>query len=334
MNNVVNKNWFAILMLVLVGFLMTLIFYPQPQTRTFLIVVGFSSALWISLWMGNAYLSDLFSRWISWQTRPLLRMIVGFIGMLIYTVSAVYILMWGFSVLFGLNTGSFTDMLVGTIIVTTVITLFMTGRSFLFYWRDAAVKAERLQQENVKAQYENLRSQVNPHFLFNSLNALTNLVYTDPDKAARFIKQLSDVYRFILDTRDKELITLAEELDFLNAFIYLQQIRCGDKLRVEMLLDDEKGFVAPMALQMLVENAIKHNSISADQPFAIHIFKEGDYIIVKNALQERSRFENNGKGLGLENIKKRYALLSDKPVEVQQTATEFTVKIPLLKLEK
>lgn len=280
--------------------------------------------------MGNAYLSQWLDRQVSWQRKPLLRLLVGIMGMLIYTVGAVYSIIFVFNRLFGLGTGSMNDMLIGTILVTTIISLFMTGREFLFRWRDSAVQAERLQRENVKAQYENLKSQISPHFLFNSLNALTNLVHADPDRAIKFIKQLSGVYRFILDTRDKEVISLQEELNFLASFIYLQQIRCGDKLRVNVQLDHANGYVAPMALQMLVENAIKHNAISEEAPLAIDVFVEDGYAVVKNNVQAKTRLDTDSKGLGLKNIRDRYELISDKPVVVEDTSETFAVRIPIV----
>ena len=177
----------------------------------------------------------------------------------------VFVLLRVFEWIFKLDIG---DSLYGTLYfsagITIVISLFMEGRAFLNNWRKAALDAERLQKENARAQYDALKNQVNPHFLFNSLNALTQLVYEDQDKAATFIKQLSEVYRYVLDTREKELVTIDEELSFIRSYLFLQQIRFGQKLQISILVDSRDTLLPPLALQILVENAIKHNIISED----------------------------------------------------------------------
>lgn len=192
------------------------------------------------------------------------------------------------------------------------------------------VEKEKLQKESIVAKYESLKNQVNPHFLFNNLNALTNIVYEDREKAVKFIKQLSDVYRYVLDTRDQEVVPLKDELEFLQAYTSLQQIRFGDKLSIRVSLPNGESYVAPLALQMLIENAIKHNVISEDDPLAIRVYQEDGYIVVRNNLQRKAVTGEPSSGVGLENIARRYELLTDKKVVVQEDAEAFTVKIPVL----
>lgn len=206
----------------------------------------------------------------------------------------------------------------------------MHGREFLLQWRKSAVDAERYQKESMTATYESLKSQVNPHFLFNSLNALTNLVYEDQDKAAKFIKQLSEVYRYVLDTRDKELVPIGEELRFLESYTYLQHIRFGDKLRIDNTLTTAQSMVAPLALQMLVENAVKHNEISQDKPLTIRLYSDANFLIVENTLQRKLNSGEASSGMGLDNIVKRYQFLSNQNVLINEDADNFTVKIPII----
>jgi LytS/YehU family sensor histidine kinase len=170
---------------------------------------------------------------------------------------------------------------------------------------------------------------VSPHFLFNSLNALTNLVYEDQEKAVKFIKQLSEVYRYVLDTRDKEVVSLTEELKFLESYLFLQRIRFGNKLRVTIDLSGDP-MLAPLALQMLIENAIKHNIISEADPLNIRIFSEDGYLTVENNLQKKSVLGERSSGVGLDNIRKRYEFLTDREVKVLETPVSFVVKLPLL----
>jgi LytS/YehU family sensor histidine kinase len=215
------------------------------------------------------------------------------------------------------------------VIITIIISLILHSREFLLRGRQATLDKEIHQKESIRARYETLKSQVSPHFLFNSLNALTNLVYEDQDKAVKFIKQLSEVYRYVLDTRDKEVVTLEEERKFLRSYLFLQQIRFGDKLKLKVELDGIQTLVAPLVLQMLVENAIKHNVVSEADPLHIRIFSQDGYIVVENDLQRKSALVNDSPRLGLDNIAKRYEFLSDKKVEVIQNG-KFIVKLPII----
>lgn len=293
-------------------------------------VILFTVSLWIALWLGNAFVSEWIDNIFSWHKDPVKRLIAGLVGMTIYTVGAVFGLIYTFHFAFGFDVGDqFYGTLYSTILITLVITMFMTGRAFLLNWRESAVEAERLKKENMESQFNSLRSQVNPHFLFNSLNALTNLVYQDQDKAVKFIKQLSTVYRYILSTRDKELVSLAEELEVLHSYLFLQQIRFGEKLKLHVDLNDD-GLVAPLALQMLVENAIKHNIIADEQPLTIRIYKDEAFVIVENNLQKKLIPTDESTGAGLENIKKRYSFLSAEAVRVEDNGHSFKVSVPII----
>ncbi len=210
----------------------------------------------------------------------------------------------------------------------------MHGRSFLLNWKQSSIAAEQLKRESIAAKYESLKNQVNPHFLFNSLNALSNLVYEDQDKAVKFIKQLSEVYRYVLDTREKEVVSIAEELKFLQSYLFLQQIRFGDKLKIEISVRKEAINVAPLALQLLIENAIKHNVVSEDDPLTVRIFEADQYIVVENNLQKKTSLGEPSAGVGLQNICKRYEFLSDRKVETIKDEKTFTVKLPILNQQK
>ncbi len=289
--------------------------------------------LWIALWLGNSYLAEALDYFYSWQKDPVKRLMVGLVGMTVYSIGIVYAIIYFFRYVFGFDVG---DNLFGTftstIIITLIISMFMTGRAFLISWRQAAVDAEASKRASINAQYESLKNQVNPHFLFNSLNALTNLVYQDQDKAVKFIKELSDVYRYVLDTREKEVVPLEQELKFLHAYLYLQQIRFGEKLKIELRLTDMNSMVAPLALQMLVENAIKHNEISEEHPLTIEVYTRGRFIVVENTLQRKTVLPGDSPGLGLENIRKRYEFLSNDKVDVKEDNGKFSVALPIIEL--
>jgi LytS/YehU family sensor histidine kinase len=316
--------------LLVIGFVMTYTGMScracDIHTKHFWVTASFTGFSWILLFKGNSYLADAVSCKMSWLEYPVRRVVIGVLVTVAYTTLIMYLLnvvyLRTFDVTFG-------NSAIYTIIFTLVISLFMHGRAFLLGWRQSAIDAERLQKENIAARYENLKSQVNPHFLFNTLNVLSNLVYEDQDKAVRFIKHLSEVYRYVLDTHNLEVVTLEEEEKFLHAFLYLQQMRFGDKLIVDNRLQGVQSMVPPLVLQMLVENAIKHNIVSEENPLTIRLHTHDGYLVVENNFQKKMVLPEESTGLGLENIRHRYAFLSTLPVEVIQN-DNFIVKLPII----
>lgn len=201
---------------------------------------------------------------------------------------------------------------------------------------DIQVRAERLEKENVQAQFAALKSQVNPHFLFNSLSILSSLVYADAELSEKFIDQLSRAYRYILEQKDNERVLLKTELEFIQAYRFLLNIRFENKFDVLINVpeaDQSRFSIAPLTLQLLVENAVKHNRMSAKEPLKVHILLDGDCLVVQNNLQPRPQSESST-GVGLQNIITRYALLTDRPVWVGESEGSFVVKIPLLVNER
>jgi LytS/YehU family sensor histidine kinase len=292
------------------------------------IVASFSMALWILLWMGNDFLVHFLNDRISWVKFPVTRLVVGLLVTILYTSTVVLTVIKVWERATGESLGDSLYIVYFSLIITFLISLFLHGREFLLRWRASAIEAERFQKESVKAQYESLRNQVNPHFLFNSLNALTNLVYEDQDKAARFIKQLSEVYRYVLETRNQEVVPLADELKFLESYLFLQRIRYGHKLNVEINLSGIHTHVAPLAIQMLIENAIKHTVIAEEEPLHIKIFSEGSWIVVSNNLNPKRVLPEESAGVGLDNIRKRYSFLGQQEVQVEKNHKAFIVRLP------
>ncbi|WP_020599434.1 sensor histidine kinase [Spirosoma panaciterrae] len=197
---------------------------------------------------------------------------------------------------------------------------------------DIRVKAEQLKQEAAQAQFVALKNQVNPHFLFNSFSILSSLIAVNPKLSIQFVGQLAKSYRYVLDQYEAQCVKLSDELEFLKAYTFLLHIRFGDKFRVETDIPQEKvsSFrIAPLTLQLLIENAVKHNQMSAEVPLLVTLFIQQDYLWVTNAIRLRPKTEAST-GLGLKNITKRYLLLTNRPVLIEDQANVFTVKIPLL----
>jgi LytS/YehU family sensor histidine kinase len=290
----------------------------------------FSFMLWVLLWGGNKVVTRIIDSRISWIESPVTRFLVGMIATVSYTSGVIIGSMEFFEVVFDFYFGSGrTSTVVISVLITIILSLFLHGRQFLINWRKLELDAMKLRNENLISQYESLKSQMDPHFLFNSLNVLTNLVYENADQSARFIKQLSDVYRYVLEVRNQELVPLDMELKFVASYLYLQQIRFGHKLRVINELGATQGYVPPLALQMLVENAIKHNIIAEEKPLTIRLYERGDRIVVENNLQRKMVLEEST-GIGLQNIGKRYQFLTGCDIAVKDTDGVFQVSLPIV----
>lgn len=192
-------------------------------------------------------------------------------------------------------------------------------------------KAQLLEKEKVMVMYESLRQQLNPHFLFNSLTSLSGLIQTDQKMAGNFLEQMSKIYRYILKNRDSELVSLKEELAFVQVYINLQKTRFKEGLQVKMNVNEDELHkkIAPVTLQNLVENAMKHNIIDLDTPLVIEIVSEDGYLLVKNNLQKKNMVETSNKQ-GLASLQSLYHYLSRRPVLIEETKNEFIIRIPLI----
>ncbi|PPK85619.1 histidine kinase [Neolewinella xylanilytica] len=214
---------------------------------------------------------------------------------------------------------------------------------FFSRYRHSVLEQERLTRTNVQAQLEILKQQVNPHFLFNSLNTLVQVIPEDPPKAVLFTQRLSAVYRRILEYRQRDLITLTEEIKALEDYIFLMQTRFEDKLRIvwsgagarEQSIpepESQDAYIVPLSLQLIVENAIKHNVVSQECPLTIEIAVSPDTVTVTNNLQPRSQRQVTT-GWGQQNIRQRYRLTGDREMTVVVTPTHYRVSLPLVRVK-
>ncbi|MBL4710009.1 MAG: sensor histidine kinase [Flavobacteriales bacterium] len=305
--------------------------------KGFLLRFIWSWVIWTTQWFGNGYLGDFLTKKISWTEKPLLRAVAGIAGLVVYSLlafSVVHVMM-SFIMLdasimesikwLGVNAIKYVLIFSGSIgLVVHTIWFFMN-------WKESKIEAEKLRAEMKTYQYDALRNQINPHFLFNSFNVLSELVYEDQDLAVKFIRQLSDLYRYVLDSKDLELVSLQDEIDFIKKFSFLLQTRFEKNLEIDIRVEaahDE--LIVPMSLQLLLENAVKHNEISNEYPLKVDIHRNADSIQVKNSLKKKTNPESSTK-TGLQNIIKRYKYLSEKKILIEETKDEFIVEIPVLK---
>lgn len=325
---------------ILIGLLLGFFFCPSCLGKNWLQYFKISlhsSLITFFLWSGNNALTDFLDLKMKWIEFPIKRTIWGVFLTVFISIGIFFTLNLLLMPLFyeGVSMADYFQQthwrdFTFPMLITFVFTVSAHGVAFFKEWKKAFVENEHLKREHLASQYETLKNQVNPHFLFNSLNALSTLVYKDQDLAAKFIKQLSVVYRHVLDIKDKEVVPLSVELDALEAYVFLLRIRFADSLKINMDIQNINQYlIAPLALQMLVENAVKHNIIARSQPLTIDVFIKNDYIIVSNNLQIKNSVSESS-GIGLPNIKARYQYISDKKVIVESKEEQFAVKIPLV----
>lgn len=218
------------------------------------------------------------------------------------------------------------------IIDKAVETYILRKRNIELMEENHALLLKNLVQEKAQlaSQYEVLKNQINPHFLFNSLNTLVSLIGSDPNAAIKYTTKFAKMYRLVLAHGEEKLITVEKEMDFLNTYIHLQQIRFGNNLSLEInIYDTDKYLLPPYALQLLIENVIKHNVILAEKPMNIEIQQQDDFIFIKNKIHKRQSTEIST-GIGLQNLNHRYQLICGQAIEMLNDGVYFTVKIPLI----
>jgi len=197
-------------------------------------------------------------------------------------------------------------------------------------WQSSLRREQKLREEKLIFQNETLKTQINPHFLFNSLNTLSALVVAQPLVAEEFIHRLSAIYRYILENGSKDRVPLTVELAFIGDYFYLHRIRDNGKIQMEVNIGDTGKYkILPVSLQILVENAVKHNKATRESPLNISIYIENDHIIVKNNLQKMA-LQLASTRIGLKNLAQRVSLLTEKVLIIEETAADFIVKIPLM----
>ena len=339
--------WFNLGLAVFVSLLVTVAFgglfgwFGDSSAAGIVKSISYGLAIGVGLWLACSYLNSWLSRTINWLDTPgraaLITLAANVVAVVAvrFLVDAVFLTFVYPSSRYGLlerlEVGNYLSALFIALFISTVF----QGAFFLRLWKERFRENERLRTANLAAKYEALNAQINPHFLFNSLNVLSSLVRTDAERADGFIQGLSEVYRYVLEVRHEPAVPIARELEALRAYVDLVETRFGpERLTVDVRLDADDdagagGRIVPLALQMLVENAVKHNGATKASPLRIEVLRADGYFVVRNnrvALFERP----DGNGIGLDNIRERYRLNGAPEVVVEADASQFTVKLPVL----
>ena len=290
--------------------------------------------------LGNGFLNDYLDSKFSWTEETRKRTIAAIVGTLVMNIALVYFCNYlNFIVIQGKNPEKFFNgemNFINWFFINFAIMISAIGhaRGFMAAWKNSTKKEvveQKLIAKSANAQFESLKNQLDPHFLFNSLNVLDSLIEENPVQAQRFTNSMSKIYRYVLEQKDKELVSVEEEIDFAKTYCELLKTRFEDAVTFEFNIseEDKKGFVVPLSLQLLLENSIKHNFATSSKPLNIKIFTEKGNLIIENNLQTRE-LPNTSTGVGLANIVSRYNLLTERNVFVEKSEAFFRVKLPIL----
>jgi two-component system, LytTR family, sensor kinase len=335
-----NDRWARIIGIPLLGLLSPTLFLAAgvPPKPTFLTGVIVTTIITFLIWEISRkvifYLREKFP-WHNYHMKHLLLEVpILFINAILIIIGVLWLQeqFLGFNpinhsrgMVFGVYNG---------IILTFLIFSIYEGSYFFSKWKKSVIEAERYKKEHIQAQYEALKNQVSPHFLFNSLSVLTSLVEKDSKMAVHFIDRLAKVYRYVLDSRNMELILLKTEIEFISSYLFLLETRLGKNFRIEIRVPERlqnKRYIPPLTLQMLVENVVKHNEISENKPLKLEIYStEDEILIVSNSYSPLREKSNHSTGTGLENINNQYLHTCNKSIKINESHEEFKVELPLI----
>jgi len=335
-----QESFWACLKLTIIFAVVFILIFQQFSVKgvglTFLISAMYS----YGIGFGSGFLNDYLSVKWDWITQTSQRVTAGVICTILYIVPVVLgINYFTFITLQGLDSSLFFSAKIMWInafyiLFSLAISTFFHARGFMKNWK-ASVGKESTKQEFVAktetAKFESLKSQIDPHFLFNSLNVLTSLISENPKQAERFTTKLSKVYRYVLEQRNKDLIPLSEELKFARTYMELLQMRFEDAIQFDIPdnVSDEGLKIVPLSLQLLLENAVKHNVASSKKPLSLRIFEENGELIIENNVNPKEAIGKSTK-VGLQNITDRYRLLTKRNVGIVNDKKTFKVSLPLL----
>lgn len=291
----------------------------------------------ISLHYSNTFLFRFLDSIFATNRFSIKRIVVGFVSSFFVSLSVIFVLR--LFILTVIYNNSFADFITkeeaSDYLLTTIFTFIVLLIVHFIYiykaYQENKVKEQKIIAGTASAKFESLKNQIDPHFLFNSLNVLSSLIEENPENAQRFTTSLSKIYRYVLEQKDKELVSVEEELAFAKTYMNLLKMRFENSLFYELpaTIPNQDAKVVPLSLQLLLENTVKHNVVSENKPLHIRIFIEGDYLAVQNDFQKKEVLQSR-QGVGLQNIINRYAIITRRKVLIDQNEKTFTVKLPIL----
>jgi len=309
------------------GFSYQIAWTEYYKNMIFALILYMVNAYWIQ-YLVITYKQDLFS---------LKRFTIGILGNILVSILGIFLSRVVLVVV--LEKKALVEFLANekpvyylfSLIIAVFISLIFYAIWYYKYRQETKVKVQKIIAGTASAKFDALKNQLDPHFLFNSLNVLTSLIEEDPHQAQKFTTSLSKVYRYVLEQKNKDLISVEEELQFAKTYVKLLKMRFEDSIHLEIPehSNNPDAKVIPLSLQLLLENAVKHNVVTSSKPLYIKVYEENGMLVVDNNLQEKQVVKKNS-GVGLQNIRQRYGILTDRQVEIIKSNSDFLVKLPLL----
>ena len=289
-----------------------------------------------AIWEGNRYLLFSMRSYVDWYRKPVRKIVVLLFGISFYTLPVSVLLLIGWYHLFSHGRINWQAIFTASLIIMVCVVFITHVYETVFLVKESEsemLRAEQLERARAEAALEALKNQIDPHFIFNSLNTLSYLIDEKPTKAKLFNDSLADVYRYILQNKARDLVLLQEEIDFLQHYFSLLKIRFEEALELHIAIDAallDTCLVMPISLQLLMENAIKHNEFSVAKPLVITVKFAGNSLIFYNETRKKA-LRKPSPGIGLQNLNERYKLVTGKTISIEDTGTAFTVTLPVLK---
>lgn len=289
------------------------------------------------IWQGNRYLHFSLRTYFDWINKPLQKIAVLLLTVIFYTVPVSVLLLAGWYKIFTKEAVNWNVITQSTLIILIAVLFITHIYETVFLVKESEnemIKTEQLERAKAEAELEALKNQIDPHFIFNSLNTLSHLIEEKPQRAKLFNDNLADVYRYILQNKARSLVLLREEMDFLQSYFLLLQIRFEKAVQLNIIIEDsvfDQYLIPPISLQILVENAIKHNEFSEASPLLITIKIKNEVLIVHNAVKKKLLRRESSK-IGLQNLQERYKLTTNRKIIIEEDNKDFTVHLPVLKI--
>ncbi len=297
----------------------------------------YTIAIAFIIWQGNRYLHFTLRSYFDWFNKPLKKIVTLLLAISFYTIPVSSVLLVGWYYIFGQGRVDWNVVVTSTLIIMICVIFITHVYETVFLVKESEsemLRNEQLERARAEAELEALKNQIDPHFIFNSLNTLSYLIEARPAKAKKFNDNLAEVYRYILQNKARELVLLRDEMEFLKSYFLLLKIRFEKAVQLELNIPDEsldQFLIPPISLQILAENAIKHNEFSDSQPLVIKIDQMEDHLQITNSIKKKTLRKPSSR-IGLNNLAERYKLTTGKDIQINQDEKEFIVKLPVLKI--
>ena len=324
---------FGIIIPLITGMINPYNFSNWQVKLSFLYTIGIAAIIW----QGNRYLHFSMRSYFDWHNKPVQKILVLLLSVGFYTIPMSVLLLVGWYNFFGGGQLNWSIIWESTLIILVAVVFITHVYETVFLVKETEsemLKNEQLERAKAEAELEALKNQIDPHFIFNSLNTLSHLIEEKPVKAKQFNDNLADVYRYILQNKARDLVLFKEEMIFLQNYFSLLKIRFEKAVQMKILVDQQEMnhfLIPPISLQILVENAIKHNEFSDVAPLTIEIKLVNDTLAINNPVRKKALRKPSSK-IGLQNLRERYRLITNKEIIIKEEEKDFTVILPVLKI--